>query len=85
MESIKDGIVSTFDAFDEKINRLIRVQQQDSTAARMGMEASLMKLYNAMFETSEYLQNGFDNVTDAIYEASSIMTAQQAEEMEFIA
>jgi len=51
----------------------------------MGMEASLMKLYNAMFETSEYLQNGFDNVTDAIYEASSIMTAQQAEEMEFIA
>lgn len=84
LDSIKDGIVSTFDAFDEKINRLVRVQQQDSTAARMGMEASLMKLYNAMFETSEYLQSGFDSVTDAIYEASSIVGAAQAEEMEFV-
>lgn len=84
LDTIKDGIVSTFDAFDEKINRLIRVQQQDSSAARMGMEASLMKLYNQMFETSEYLQNGFDNVTDAIYEASSIIGAAQAEEMEFV-
>jgi len=85
LQSIKDGVISTFDAFDEKLNRLIRVQQQDTTQARMGMEASLMKLYNALFETSEYLQNGFDNVTDAIYEASSIMPAKQAEEMEFVA
>lgn len=84
LESIKDGIVSTFNAFDERINKLIRVQQQDSTAARMGMEASLMKLYNQMFETSEYLQSGFDSVTDAIYEASSIIGATQAEEMEFV-
>ena len=84
LNSIKDGLVSTFDAFDEKINKLIRVQQEDTTLGRMGMEASLMKIYNTMFETNEYLQSGFDSVTSAIYEASSVLPAKQAEEMEFV-
>lgn len=84
LNSIKDGIVSTFEAFSEDINKLIRIQQEDSTQARMGMEASLMKLYNRMFETSEYLKSGFDSVTKAIYDASSIVSASQAEEMEFV-
>lgn len=66
LNSVKEGIVETFDAFSDDINKLLRVQQADSTAARMGMETVLMEFYNGMFETSEWLNDGFDSVTSAI-------------------
>ena len=40
LASITDKIASTFDAFDNNLLRLIRLQQADTTAARLGMEAS---------------------------------------------
>ena len=45
LESVSDKIAHTFDAFDSNLTRLIRLQQADTTAARLGMEASLTKLF----------------------------------------
>ena len=63
-----DKLVTTFNAFDSNLLNLIRLQQADSTAARLGMEASLTKSLNAMFRDTSYLTNSFDNVSQALYE-----------------
>ena len=81
---IADKIANTFDAFDANLLRLIRLQQADTTAARLGMEASLTKLFNAKFNDTSYLTQVADTVAGALLEASSIMEKNQATEFEYI-
>lgn len=80
-----ENIASTFDAANGTLLRLIRVQQQDTTAARLGMEASLTKLFNQYFQDTSYLTDSgaHDSVTDAIFEAMAGMSRDQAIEFEF--
>lgn len=83
LASITDKIASTFDAFDSNLLRLIRLQQADSTAARMGMEASLTKLFNSMFQDTSYLSDGYDSVSSAILDANSQLSRDASAEFEF--
>mgnify|MGYP003303441710 CR=1 FL=1 len=71
--TVKDGIATTFDATNESLKRIIRVQQNDSTAARMGLEAYLTKFLNVYVENTEYLQSTFDNVASSLLEASAML------------
>ena len=84
LASVADKIASTFDAFDSNLLRLIRLQQADSTAARMGMEASLNKLFNSMFQDTSYLSNGYDQVSAAILDANSQLSRDASAEFEFV-
>jgi hypothetical protein len=85
LSEIKDKIANTFDAFDSNLTRLIRLQQADTTAARLGMEAALTKFLNEMFEDSSYLNKGNSQVVaGALIDASSTMTKEQSAEFEFI-
>ena len=52
LETIKDDIAKTFNAFDSTLLQIIRVQQADSTAARLGMEATL----NQFFKRQELVE-----------------------------
>jgi hypothetical protein len=83
LATITDKIASTFDAFDSNLLRLIRLQQADSTAARMGMEASLTKLFNSMFQDTGYLSDGYDSVSGAILDANSQLSRDASAEFEF--
>lgn len=83
LETIKDKIAATFDAFDSNLTRLIRLQQADSTAARLGMEASLTKLFNDMFKDSSYLSGISDAVSGAIIDANATMTRDMSMAFEF--
>lgn len=83
LETIKDDIAGTFDAFDSTLLQIIRVQQSDSTAARMGMEAALNEYLNKTFKTTEYLSNVSDSVTQALYEATSLLTSNQSVGFEY--
>lgn len=85
--TVSEGIASTFDAFDSNLLRLIRIQQNDSTAARLGIEAALTKFFNNMYSDTTYLGQGgpADQVTAALLEASAQLTHQGAAEMEFVA
>ena len=74
--TIKDAVATTFDANSESLRRLIRIQQEDSTAARLGMEAYLTKWLNAYVENTEYLTQTFDNVADNLLEATSLLGSQ---------
>ena len=78
LQTIKDDIAGTFDAFDSTLLQIIRVQQSDSTAARMGMEASLNEYLNKMFANTEYLNSLSDTVTGALYQATSLLSSEQS-------
>lgn len=88
LSEISDKIANTFDAFDSNLTRLIRLQQADSTAARLGMEATLTKLFNSMFEDTSYLGGPgggglADQVAAAILDAESQLGRNAAAEFEY--
>lgn len=84
LATLSDKIATTFDAFEGNLLRLIRLQQADSTAARLGMEAALTRSLNSMFNDSSYLNGMYDAVSSALIDASSVMTHQAAAEFEFV-
>lgn len=78
-------IASTFDATNGTLLRMIRLQQADTTAARLGMEASLTKLFNNFFEDSSYLAGQVsDAISDKILDASATMSHDNAVEFEYV-
>ena len=83
LATISDKIVTTFDAFDSNLSRLIRLQQADTTMARMGMEASLTKFFNNIFSDTSYLSDMYDTVSKAILDANATMTKEQSTEFEY--
>ena len=82
--SISDKIAATFDANTGTLRRIIRLQQEDSTAGRLGMEAYMTRFLNSMYENTEYLVDSFDSVTDALVEATSQMSTQMGVEFEYV-
>ncbi len=84
LQTVKDGIATTFDANNSALKRIIRLQQQDSTAARLGLEAYLTSYMNELTQNTEYLQSTFDSVAESLIEASSLMSMQQSTEFEYV-
>lgn len=84
LSTITEKIASTFDVFDSNLTRLIRLQQADTTAARLGMEASLTKFFNNMFQDSSYLKEMSDMVSGAIIDANSQLDKKQSAEFEYV-
>lgn len=84
LNTIKDDISTTFDAFDSSLLRLIRLQQADSTAARLGMEAALTRTLNSVFTDTSYLSDMYDNISAAIVESEALMTRNAATEFEYV-
>ena len=78
LSTIKDKIAATFEASNGTLLRLVRIQQQDTTAARLGMESSLTAFLNSMYETSEYMKTTAAAVKGNLEEAMSLMEAQNA-------
>lgn len=83
LQTISDKIATTFDAFDSNLLRLIRLQQADITASRMGMEASLTQVLNTMFHDTSYLSDVYDVVSGAILEANSLMSKNVSTSFEY--
>ena len=83
LATISDKIATTFDANDSTLRRLIRLQQQDSTAARLGMESAMNAFLNNMYENTEYLGSISSNVRGQLEEAQALMSTEQAVELEF--
>lgn len=83
LATISENIASTFDAANGTLLRLIRLQQADSTQARLGMEASLTKFLNSMYSDTSYLNDLYDTVSSAVIDANSIMTRDQSLAFEY--
>ena len=83
IQTAKDGIATTFDAMDSTLLRLIKLQQMDTTALRLGLEASMNRFLNLMTSNTEYMNQTFDNVSEALLEASAVMGASQSLAFEY--
>lgn len=81
--TIQEKIATTFDVADGTLLRLIRIQQADSTAGRMGMESALTTFLNNMYENTEYLRDVAASVRSSLQELESLMTGKAAAELEF--
>ena len=84
LATISEDIAQTFDVFDSNLLRLIRLQQSDTTAARLGMEASLTRLFNEYFSDTNYLKEAAESVSQAIIEANSQLTKNMSIEFEYM-
>lgn len=84
LQTASENIANTFDVANGALLRIIRLQQQDSTAARLGMEAYLTRFLNSLVDNTEYLNQTFDNVQEALVETSSHMSVQAATELEYV-
>ena len=83
LETIKDKIATTFDATNGTLLRLVRIQQQDTTAARLGMESALTSFLNNMYETTEYMKSISSNITSSLQETMSLMSSKDAVSLEY--
>lgn len=83
LETLSDRIITTFDSQNQTLRQLIRLQSDDSTAARMGLEVAINQMLNTEFQNTEYLSNVFDTVTANLYEAEAQMGSQMAAEFEY--
>lgn len=81
--SISDKIATTFDATDGTLLKLVRIQNADTTAARLGMESALTSFLNSMYETTEYMTDAARDIRSNLYEASALLDAKGATEFEF--
>lgn len=84
LATVSEKIATTFDAFDSNLLRLIRIQRTDSTAARLGMEAELTKLFNYYFSDTSYLSDAFNDVSAALMDLSSQLTYSTSVELEYM-
>lgn len=78
LATISDKIANTFNATDGTLLRLVRLQQQDSTAARLGMESAMTTFLNNMYETTEYMGSIADGIRSKIEEATALMSADES-------
>ena len=76
--TVSDKIATTFNVFDASLTRLIKIQQADITAARLGMEANLTHFFNKMYKDTSYLDNLSKSVSAAIIEANSQLSRDEA-------
>lgn len=83
LATISEKIATTFEAADGTLLKLIRIQQADTTAARLGMESALTAFLNSMYETSEYMTNAAKDIRADLYEASALRSAVEATELEY--
>ncbi len=84
LATVSDKVATTFDAFEVNLLKLIRLQQADTTAARMGMEASLTKLFNQYFSDTSYLSDVAKSVREALLESTSLLNYDDALDFEYM-
>ena len=83
LATMTDKMVKTFDALDDTLLRVIRLQQADTTQARLGMEAQLLQFFNSTFSDHSYLYDGYDQVSQALIDANAQMTREMSVAFEY--
>lgn len=84
LATIADNVASTFDASNPDLLRLIRLQQSETTAARLGLEASLTKLFNEYFSDTSYLSQAFDSVSSALMDVNATLSGKDSVALEYV-
>ena len=84
LDSVSDKIATTFDATNATLLQISRLNRYDSTAAYLGLEASLTEYFNSQFSDTNFLTSGLnDSISSAIYEATAQLGTTMGAEFEF--
>lgn len=67
-----------FDTAGDTFNRLIQIQKADLSEARLAQMAGLKIFLEQNYQNSQYIKQGFSQVSDALIEMQSLMNAQVA-------
>lgn len=81
--TVSEKIATTFEANNAALLQIVKIQQADSTKARLGMEASLTSFFNSQFKDSSYLNSLSDSVSSAILGTSSQLSRNGSVEFEY--
>ena len=84
LDSVSDKIATTFDVANGTLLELIRIQQADSTQARLGMEAYLTSFLNASFQDTSYLNSTYDTITETLRDIESQLGREGGVELEYV-
>lgn len=83
LASVSDRIATTFKNFDSSLLRIIRIQQADSTAARLGVESALTKFLNTSFSDTSYLNDVSSSISSILLGAESQLGYKGGTEFEY--
>lgn len=83
LATVSDRIATTFKAFDSNLAQIIKIQQADSTAARLGLESQLTKFFNKTFGDTSYLSQMFNTVSASLLGAESQLGTKKSVEFEY--
>ena len=78
LQTASDQVSLGFDATSTSLNRLIQLQQADLSEARMAQMAGLRTFLEQNYQNSQYIKQGFSQVSDALVEMQSLMNAEVA-------
>lgn len=82
LQTLAQDIDMVFNAQDGSLTQLIRLQNRDLSSNRMAIEYSLQKFLNQNYQTSEYIKQAFEGVSQSLLTAQSTMSARQAVDFE---
>lgn len=83
LQTISEKIATTFDAANGTLLQLIRIQQADSTAARLGLESHLTKFLNSSFGDTSYLNGLSKTVSASLLGANSQLSRDESLAFEY--
>lgn len=84
LQTVSEKIATTFDAANGTLLQLIRIQQADSTSARLGLESTLTSFLNGMFGDTSYLNNTFDTISANLLGTNSLLSRNESAEFEYV-
>jgi hypothetical protein len=84
LATIADKVAAGFNATSDSLLRIIRLQQADTTAVRLGINTALTSLFNRAFQDTSYLGQVSESITGALLEATSQMSRDDSIAFEYV-
>lgn len=78
LQTLSDNTSLGFNNMETSLNRLIQLQRTDLSESRLVMMAGLREFLQQNYQNSQYIKQGFSQVSDALLEMQSIMSADVA-------
>lgn len=82
LQTISDDLNMGFSTQSSALTRLVTIYGEDITSNRMAIQDSLKEFLNQNYMTSQYIKQGFEEVSSALLEAQAWMSKENAIELE---
>lgn len=84
LQTLSEDLGMAYNTDIGNLTRLINLQREDLSSNRMAIEYSLKEFLNQNYQTSQYIKEGFEGVSQALIEAQSLMASNTAMELEAV-